>query len=69
MTNNTGLYTGAAMSSLHSHMSSLQSLNLILQHFSHTENFLSFWDVHLFKSSSSSISHHRDEVITPIVCV
>lgn len=67
MTNNTGLYTGAAMSSLHSHVSSLQSFNLILQHFSHTENFLSFWDVHLLKSSSCSISHHGDEVITPVV--
>ena len=57
------------MSSLHSHMSSLQSFNLILQHLSHTENFLSFRDVHLLKSGSCSISHHGDKVITPVVCV
>ena len=57
------------MSSLHSDVSSLQSLNLILQHLSHTENFFSFGDVHLLKSSSCSISYHRDEVITPVVCV
>ena len=71
MTNSTELYiyTVITMSSLHSHMSSLQSLDLILQHLSHTENFLSFRDVHLLKSGSCSISHHGDKVITPVVCV
>ena len=43
----------------------LQCSNLVFQDLSDTEHFPGCLSVHSLQSTASSITHHRDEVITP----